>query len=228
MTLGAEPRVVHADSVPEWPAGRRGNVVLQSDSVAELGGPQAQSVSLLLWTEAHALVRDALITIAGPDLGENCGAPLPFARAVILEVEGFDEGNCVQRHKELELLRYDLNLDGYMMRTSSQNRKEWGRVSRRAVEAGFSLATLGAGLIRLYRSIPYVCAVETILVTSSCDAVESLMRIDDTASRRIHALDKRTTESTCECDECDFNDVCDEVGNQRAARNAQRERTTRV
>ena len=214
--------------VPVWPAGRRGNVVLQSETAVELGDPQQESAALLLWTAAPDLVHDGLITVIGPDLGRSVGVRLPFGKAVILAVEGFDEGNCVERHRELELLRYGLNLDGYMMRATSWQGREWARVGRQAVERGFSLQTLAAGLIRLYRSIPYVCAVEVILITSSREAVRSLAPVGETASRRVRALDKMATEASRECDDCDFNDVCSEVEGLRSARGTPRERRSHV
>ena len=227
-TRGGTARVVEFQRVPAWPVGRKGNVVLKSETAVELGGPQQESASLLLWTAQPAVVHDGRITIVGPDLDASVGACLPFGRALVLAVEGFDESNCVARHKELELCRYELNLDGYMMRAAPYQGREWGRVSRRGVEDGFSLATLAAGLMRLYRSIPYVSAVEAILVTSSRDTVRSLAGIGGVATRRILALDKMTTEPSRECDECDFNDVCSEIDALRAARNAGRERVSHV
>jgi CO dehydrogenase/acetyl-CoA synthase beta subunit len=221
---GARARVAPSARVPGWPVGRRGNVVLQSETAVELGGPQQESVALLLWTAQVDMIRDGLITVVGPDLRESVGGHLPFGKAVILGVEGFDESNCVERHRELELLRYELDLDGYMMRGSSLQGKEWGRVSRQAVEGGFSLETLAAGSMRLYRSIPYVSAVEVIVVTSSREAVRSLAPIGDMASRRIRALDKMATEPSRECDDCDFNDVCREVDDLRSRRGTRRER----
>ena len=47
------------------------------------------------------------------------------------------------RYREMELAKYDVSLAGYMMRAVSQYQREWSRISRQAVAAGFSL-TAGA------------------------------------------------------------------------------------
>ena len=66
------------------------------------------------------------------------GKSLPFGKVVLLGVEGFTEDNAYDRHKELDFLRYDLDLKGFMMRAVSQYMREWCRISREALSQGFS------------------------------------------------------------------------------------------
>ena len=57
---------------------------------------------------------------------------------VIVGGSDFDEDNTYDRYREMELLRYDIHLKGYMMRGVSQQQREWSRVSKEAINNGFS------------------------------------------------------------------------------------------
>jgi CO dehydrogenase/acetyl-CoA synthase beta subunit len=137
---------------------------------------------------------------------------------VLLGVEGFDETTCFEYHRELELLRFDMNLDGYMMRAVSQRGREWGRVARDAVAGGFSLMTLGAESARMYRKSPHVKSVEILMVTSSAGDVRMLFAPAEKASRLIGAMSKMSEELSFDCGECSYRDVCDEVEGLRSMR----------
>jgi CO dehydrogenase/acetyl-CoA synthase beta subunit len=213
---------VEARQAPVWPRGRRGNVVLKADTAVELGSPTDASVAFLLWTGRATLVRDGVVTLVGPDVGDADAAELPYARVVLLAVSGCSEERWCDLHRELELVRFGLDLDGYMMRAVSQRAREWSRISRRAVETGFSLLTMGAQLYRLYRSAPHVDAAEVLLVTSSGDDVRRLAPIAEQAIRRVAALDKMSAELELACDTCEYRDVCSEVEDLRRLRRARR------
>jgi CO dehydrogenase/acetyl-CoA synthase beta subunit len=75
--------------------------------------------------------------------------------------------NIYDRYREMDHLRYDISLKGYMMRAVSQYMREWSRISKEAINKGFSLFTLGGALIDKYRKLNYIDAVEIIFVTSS-------------------------------------------------------------
>jgi hypothetical protein len=69
---------------------------------------------------------------------------LPFGKVVLLKLQGMDENNCYERHRQIDMARYDLNLKGYMMRAASQYMREWSRVSREAARRVSVLPTLQA------------------------------------------------------------------------------------
>jgi len=205
-----------------WPAGEKGNIVLQCDTAVELGNPRDESASFLVWTGNPELVRDGMITRIGPDVAGRDGARLPLGKAVILDVEGFTEENCYDRHREIELARYDVNLKGYMMRAVSQYMREWSRISRQAIAEGFSLDLLAASLMERYRRLDYVRGVEILIVTSSPDDVRSLQHVGERAVRLISAMNKMAQEMSFDCGTCDFTDVCSEVSELRTMRDSLR------
>lgn len=201
----------HAVGRIPWPEGERGNIVMQADTAIELGNPRDESVSFLVWTPKTDLVRDAITTIIGPDVSSYSGATLPFGKVVLIGVDGFTEDNCYERHREIEIARYGMNLKGYMIRAVSQYMREWSRISRDAITKGFSLTILSSALMEIYRKLAYVKSVETLFVTSSPEDVRSLRYIGERAVRLISAMNKMAKELSFDCSTCNYTDVCSEV-----------------
>ena len=201
-----------------WPSGMKRSVVLAQDMAVELGSPQQESASFLVWHDDPARVRDGLITLVGPDLPASAGKSLPFGKVVLLAACGFDETNGYDRYRELDGVRYDLDLKGYMMRAVSQYRREWSRVSMEAVAGGFSFGVLGGALIEAYRHKEYVRAAEVVFVTASREEVAALAPVADGAMRIIGAMNKMLEELEFDCNTCENTDVCGDVAELRAMR----------
>ncbi len=204
----------------DWPSGAGRNVVLSDDMAVELGSPQTASTSVLLWTENPGRVRDGRITLIGPDIGTSADRSLPFGKVVLVCVSGFNEDNIYERYKEMEAVRYAMDLKGYMMRAASQYQREWSRISREALQNGFSFTVLGGALRNGYLKKDYIHAVEFLFVTSDIADVNELGDITRKVSRTINAMDKMFSEMKSDCDECEYNDVCDEVSDLKKMRNA--------
>jgi CO dehydrogenase/acetyl-CoA synthase beta subunit len=201
-----------------WPEGGSRNIVLAQDMGLELVSPQLESVSWVLWTGNVSAIEDGKTTLIGPDFFESVGKSLPFGKVVLAGVEGFTEDNAYERHKELEYLRYNLDLQGFMMRAVSQYMKEWCRISRDALSNGFSAQILGRSLINHFREKPYVRAVEVIIFTSSTADIKRLREITAPAEKIISAMNKMISETDHECGTCDYQNVCDEVDGLKVMR----------
>jgi CO dehydrogenase/acetyl-CoA synthase beta subunit len=194
-----------------WPSGKGRNVVLSDEMAVELGNPQMNSVSCLIWTEKPDLVSDGKITLIGPDIKESQGKSLPFGKIVLVGVSGFDEESTYDKYKEMEAIRYSLDLKGYMIRAVSQYQREWSRISKEALQNDFSFDILGNALREEYLKKSFVHAVEFLFVTSSGEDVIDLQEITKNVGRTINAMNKMLSEIESDCDECEYNDVCDEV-----------------
>lgn len=194
-----------------WPGGAGRNIVLSDDMAVELGNPQMESSSCLIWTEHPGLVHDCKMALIGPDIPSSLNASLPFGKVVLAEVSGFNEDNTYDRYKEMEAVRYAIDLKGYMIRAVSQYQREWSRISREAVQNGFSFDVLGHALRNEYMKKDYIHSVEILFVTSDTEDVRELKEITKNVGRTINALDKMLNELDADCDECEYNDVCDEV-----------------
>jgi CO dehydrogenase/acetyl-CoA synthase beta subunit len=186
-------------------------VVLSDDMALELGNPRMNSVSCLIWTQNTGLIHDGRISLIGPDIKESSGKSLPFGKIVLAEVSGFDEETTYDKYTEMETVRYSLDLKGYMIRAVSQYQREWSRISREAVQNGFSFEILAGALRNEYLKKNYIHAVEFLFVTSSAGDVGELQEITKNVGRKVSALNKMLREMDTDCDECEYNDVCDEV-----------------
>jgi len=194
-----------------WPAGGDKNLVMAADVGVELGNPQEESVSFVLWTEEISEIHDGRITLIGPDIPESRSQSRPFGKVILLSGRGFDEGNTYERYRQLDGLRFDLDLKGYMLRAASVYQKEWIRISRVAVEDGFSFRILGTELIHLFRRMDYIDAAEVLFVTSGPEDMTPLKGIATGAGRIIAAMGKMVDEWSMDCDACEYEDVCNAV-----------------
>ncbi|MHB8139029.1 MAG: hypothetical protein ACYDGO_11685 [Smithellaceae bacterium] len=198
-----------------WPVGGKKNIVLGQDTGIELGNPRQESLSLMLWADEHAHVHDGRITVIGPDLPDAKGKSLPFAKIVMVAVHGFNEENTCDRWQEMDLLRFDIDLAGYMMRAVSQYQREWSRVSSDALEKGFSFSVLGSALMDRMKAKEYIDGVEILFVTESPEAVRELREVANGAMAIIGALNRMNEEIEADCPTCDYRAVCDAVDGLR-------------
>ncbi len=198
-----------------WPRGGRRNIVLGSDMAFELGSPQMESFSVLLWSEQADRVRDRSLTLIGPDISRGVPGQLPFARVLLVGVQGFDEQNTYARYREMEQSRYDLDLRGYMLRAVSQYQREWCRLSHEALAGGFTFATLAARHMDLLHRLPYVIATEMLIVTSASEDVRELRMVLKDTARIIAAMNTMFSELDLDCESCEYQDVCTEASELR-------------
>ena len=209
-----------AQTEPVWPKGGNRNIVLKEDMGLEMGSPETQSLSCILWTDKPELVHDKCISLVGPDISGSRGQSLPFAKIVLAAVSGFDEENTYENYRDMELIRYDLDLKGYMLRAVSQFRREWSRISTEAINKGLSFEILGSALMKMFREKSYINALEIIFVTSNEEDVRILRDITTDSTRMIEAMNKMAREADLECDECEYQDVCDDAGELKKMREA--------
>lgn len=204
----------------DWPSSKNRNLVLGQDTAVELGNPRDASVSFLLWVDDPSLITHGKITLIGPDLPQSEKRQLSFAKVVIVGGVDFDAENSFDRYREMELLRYDIHLKGYMMRGVSQYQREWSRVSREAIANGFSFQVLGGAIIDAFSTLKYVHSSEVIFITSSREDVLEMRTLSDSVMTLLGAMNKMAGEMSFDCDTCEYTDVCADVAELRSMRNA--------
>ena len=201
-----------------WPPSHRRSLVLAADTGGELGHPQDASTSFLLCTNRPETVPDRRITVVGPDLPEMAGRRSSFGRIVVAAGRGFNQANCLDRCREMNLLKYDMDLSGYMLRAVSGHQREWSRVCREALEKGFSFEVLGGAAMEQLAALAYVEAAEIIFITQSRQAVMEAKMIGDETMKIIGAMHKMTEELDFDCQNCDYSEVCRSVAELRRMR----------
>jgi len=176
----------------------------------ELGNPDTISISFLIFTTNFEMIEDNTIDIIGHDIMiENSNKVMPFAQILLVGGKKFTN-NEYEYYKELEFIMNTSRLNGYTIRAIPQQHKIWCRVSKEALNNGFSLKILGNYLINQIKKKEYVDAAEIIFVTSGKDDVMDLTDISTNVSKKISALSKMTEEKSFNCSDCDYQDVCNE------------------
>jgi CO dehydrogenase/acetyl-CoA synthase beta subunit len=192
-------------------------LVLREDTAAELGGPQTVGSTFTIWTEDPSLISDGRITLIGPDLAEARGSTLPFGQVAL--VGGRSLSSSLQTRLEREQYAAQ-GLPGYSVRTTGG--RIWSRVSRQALEEGFSFSVLGGAILhRLRDGLSAVEAAEMVFVTSSLEDVQSLEEIGVQVRKLSHDLRreriKEAADGSYECENeiscaaCPDEEVCSEI-----------------
>lgn len=201
-----------------WPAAKDRDMVFKADTAVELGSPDQESISFVAWTQNPSLVEDGNITLVGPDICEASAQSLSFGKAVFARVYGFTEDNCCARLREMDLARFRVRLDGYMMRAVSQYMREWSRISRKAAGSGLTFAVLGSAMIEEIKKLEYVTEAELVVITSSAEDVRVLKPSRDRLMSYTGALTKMTEEQETDCRNCRYRDICGETEELRKMR----------
>jgi CO dehydrogenase/acetyl-CoA synthase beta subunit len=215
--------VIHGGGI-DWPLAGDRDLVMGVDTAVELGHPKDGSTAFLIWTNEPMRLKNKRISVIGPDLHKLIGKRIPFGKIILLGVEGFNEDNSYERYRQLENVRYDIRLKGYMMRGVSQYGREWSRVSRTAIDEGFSFPILGGALVDKYLEFEFVRTVEVIFFTSGCKDLKPFLPIAENALKIIGAMNKMIEEVSYDCDTCEYSDVCGEVEDLRALRRSLQKR----
>jgi len=216
---GAAREFIHRLSCG-WPVDTKKNIVLAADTAVELGHPADGSVSFLLCTDDAGAVVNNRITLLGPDIPELVGCHVPFVRIVICAAKGFNAENIFERYRQMDLLRYDIRLAGYMMRGVSQYMREWSRVSHDAVRSGFNFKILGSALVDAYSALDFIKGVEVMFATSAGCDMPFFEKIGRQAADKVFAMNKMAEELSFDCESCEYNPVCRGVEELRVMRKA--------
>ncbi len=186
----------------------KSSVIFMSDTAFELGGGQKPCVSSLAVT--NDIEFSDSIFLLGDDLPQ-IKADSPFGKFVFIQIEEFEnEQDTFDKIKELEALRYRLNVDGFMTRASALNMREQIRVSKQAIKSKTSLADYGKTLLNEYLNFPYVKSAEIFFVTEFSD-FEKLNSVAKKISQTTSALNHIFDNVMFDCSTCNLKKICDEV-----------------
>jgi len=191
------------------------DIILSQNVGRELGHPQNISLAFIVWTQNE--VERNRISLIGNDISEVSNIHMDFGKVIMLSVTNFDAENTYDRYQELDLLRFKLNLNGYMMRAASQQMREWSRISKDALKQGLSLFDLGSAWIDLYGQLPYVTDVEVLLSTDDA-FIKQLEPLSQQVFQYVQAMMKMHEEVSLDCATCEYQNVCNEVQSLRTMR----------
>lgn len=202
-----------------WPRVEKEQLIMLADTALELGHNKTASLESIIWTEKEETVQDERITLYGPDVAElaaNChGQPVSFGKIVLLASDDdIDEEEAYEFFENIDIIRYSLKLEGYMLRGFFQHNREWSRISKDALTNGFNFETLGTELIRDYKKLVHVKAVEVIFFTDE-PLINRLKSTTAACNKISSALNKIADNIIMDCGHCSEKAICDEIGEMK-------------
>lgn len=188
--------------------GDKNTIVFMSDTAYELGGSQKPCVSSLAVSSNLEFTNS--VYLYGRDLWE-IKSDSPFGKFVFVEVESFDDEQIsFNKIKELEALKYNFTVEGFMTRASAINMRDQIRVSKKAVKSKISFADYGNALLKEYLSFPYVKSAEIYFATDFED-FDKLNSLAKKTAQTTSALNHIFDNVMFDCSSCNLKDICDEV-----------------
>ncbi len=186
----------------------KNSVIFLSDTAFELGGNNKPCVSSL--AVSSDMMFSNSVYLSGDDI-DKIKSDSPFGKFVLLQIEDFpNEQDTFNKIKELEALRYHLNVDGFMTRASALNMREQIRVSKKAVKSGITFADYGQTLLNEYLKFDYVKSAEIYFLTDF-DNFEKLNSVAKKISQTTSALNHIFDNVMFDCSTCNLKEICDEV-----------------
>lgn len=186
----------------------KNSVIFLSDTAFELGGNSKPCVSCLAVSSDMEFSNS--VYLLGNDLNK-INSDSPFGKFVFLQIENLEnEQDTFDKIKELEALRYHLNVDGFMTRASALNMREQIRVSKKIIKSGATFADLGQTLLNEYLKFDFVKSAEIYFV-SDFDNFEKLNLIAKKISQTTSALNHIFDNVMFDCSSCNLKEICDEV-----------------
>lgn len=201
-----------------WEKDKKTNIIMGSDTAIELGHPSKESLYFLAWTEDKERISDGKITLIGKNIKKIKKGKCSFGEIILISGHEFNEENFFDRYLEMDILKRKLNLKGYMIRAVPQRMREWSRISKEAVNKGFSFEILGNEIIKKYKELEYVDGVEVIFITSGEEELKKIKPIGEKVTKSIQAMNKMFENLEYDCKVCDYQDVCNEMSELRKLR----------
>lgn len=185
--------------------------LLKKEVAFELGSRDFPSTCYQAVTSSQELVGEDKILLYGPDLQE-IKKDVPFTRITFIQTDfPEDEDKAYREIKKLEFARFKIIPEGYMMLSSSMERREQVRVSKKAVKRGLDFATIGRIIISKYKRELGAKHVQVLFITEALPAIKELMEQGKRAEAITDAFDHILKNIILDCDLCPLHPICDDV-----------------
>lgn len=198
-----------------WTMGSLNELILKKDSQFELGGSYKPAVNYQCVTTLESFIQKDEILLYGKDLSEING-DVSFARLAFLQINDLeDDDTAYNAIKELEFIKYNMNLEGYMMRASTMDKREQVRIAKTAINRGISFENVGNAFINKYKENPLVKAVKIIFITSDMPIFKQLTSNAEKIDKITLTLNHVLISINLDCHSCNLKSICDEVEGMR-------------
>lgn len=147
-------------------------IILEEETGLELGGINKKSFSIVFPISNSGLVEHGKIRLLGKEINEIVDTNIDFGVLILIEINRAND-------EEIEQLRHMIfvsnGIEGFSIRTIP--RRFWCRISKSALQKGFSFELLGNAIIRLYKQKfkDLVQAIEVIFINSYPNSIDQFI-----------------------------------------------------
>ena len=178
-------------------------IILEEETGLELGGMNRKSFSMVIPINSINLIDHGKITLLGREVNKITEPDIDFGIILLLELYDNDED-------ELRQLNFISNgIEGFSIRTIP--RRFWCRISKSALQKGFSFKFLGNAIIYLYKRKfkEVVKSIEVIFINSYPSSIEQFVVLtSDILSKEKEKWKKKFDEWRKRID-CDYDWGCE-------------------
>lgn len=197
-----------------WETSAHAEFMTQKESQAELGGGNTPSLGFTVPSSDIDFENETWLI--GRDLKKLSGN-VPFIKIVFVKTKNVarDDQSRYDAYKQLEFVKYNVNVKGFMERASSVNMREEVRVSKKAVKNGLSFEVIGNTFIDAYLKYDTVEKVRVVFITGDFRDFDKLHEIAGKIKAAQNALNHIFDNIVVDCKSCNLKPVCDEVEGMR-------------
>jgi len=204
------------DSTSNWKKNDDYELLFKKDTKVELGASPYKSVQMNFVTSNDEYFDNDEILLIGKDI-PKIDKKSNYARIALLRVDDMPDNDeaMYKEIKNLEFVKYNMFLDGVMMRASALDKSEQIRISNKASDNNFNFSTLGSEFINRFKENPLVKNVKMIFITDNDVDMKYLIEKSEKSDEITRALNTVLHGMNFDCQSCNLKPICDEVEGMR-------------
>jgi len=181
-------------------------IILEEETGLELGGMNRKSFSIIFPIKDSQLIKHGKITLLGKEVNKITEPTIDFGMMLLIGIN-----NATEKEKdELKRLNFISNgIEGFSIRTIP--RRFWCRISKSALQKGFSFEFLGNAIIYLYKRKfkGLVKSVEVIFINSYPSSIEQFIVLSSDIFSKVKEKWKTKIDEWRKRIDCDYDWGCE-------------------
>lgn len=200
-----------------WSSTEDPELIFKNDTAIELAPGNLEGSVVFSMTTNENVVNGDTISIIGDELSKVSKREISYSRVVLLRLKDEEDKSqdLYNKFKQLERSRYNLYLDGFMLRASTVQKRETIRVSKKALKDGISFEKIGNAMINEFKKIDFVESVNIIFITEEEDLIKKIFTISEGVEKITEALNTMFDGLEVDCHSCSLESLCEEVDGMR-------------
>jgi len=182
------------------------DIILEDETGLELGGVNRKSFSIVIPLKISNLINHGIITLLGREVDKITESSIDFGIIILVELLK----NAQINEDEVRQMNFISNgIEGFSIRTIP--RRFWCRISKSALQKGFSFEFLGTAIISLYKQkyLEKIRAIEVIFINSYLSSIDQIVTLTADISNKHKEKWKKKIDEWRKRIDCDYDWGCD-------------------